>query len=196
MRALFLTLVVLALCGRARADVPTIEAPVPLAENVIATLTFDFNGDGAADRLLLVEGDNAADLYIYQSVDDPARSTPVLKLVFYKKDIAYSGGVFGQLPSLQLNERGGAFKIKSENVSIGRNRWTQVLTIAYRAGQFMVIGVTYTAYDTLDPNSFSDCDLNLANGKAMRKGKAFPLTLKPVPLADWSDEQLPRACLQ
>lgn len=195
MRFVILSLICCGFVRSVMAQDLNIQAPIPAPERVISSVSFDFNEDGAPDRALLVEADNAADLYIYQSVDDPVTHNAALKLVFYKKEIAYSGGVFGQLPSLEINER-GSLKIKSENVSIGRNRWTQILTVGYRANQFTVLGVTYTAYDTLDPNAFSDCDLNLLSGKGVRKGKPFALQLKAVPLAEWSDDKLPRACLQ
>jgi hypothetical protein len=194
MRWYFAVMVSLLTIGSAYAQQDIVaNAPIPKAEQVISSVTYDFASDGASDRALLVEGDNAADLYIYQSVDDPVSHQSTLKLVFYKKEAAYSGGVFGQLPSLEVNGR-GSLKIKSENISIGRNRWTEVLTIGYRSNQFMVLGVTYTAYDTLDPNAFSDCDLNLASGKGVRKGKPFAAGLQPVPLANWSEDQLPKAC--
>jgi len=195
MRTFIYVMGVLGLTGFAFAQDKPIDAPVPKIENVISSLTFDFNNDGMPDRAVMVETDIGADLYIYQGMDAPLGAMPEMKLIFYKKDAVYSGGVFGQLPSLDVNER-GSLKIKSENVSIGRNRWTEVLTIGYRTNQFMVLGVTYTAYDTLNTNSFSDCDLNLVSGKSVRKGKSFAAGLQPVSLADWSDDKLPRECLQ
>ncbi len=165
----------------------------PRIQDVLGSVTFDFNGDGGFDRALLVQADGVADLYIYSTVQDPQTKDDKLNLFLKKKEIAFSGPLWGQLPSIEVSGK-GSLRIKSENSAIGRNRWTQVLTLAYREERFVVLGITYTSYDTLDPNSFTDCDLNLVTGRGVRKGKAITLPLKPIPLVDWSDDKIPSVC--
>jgi len=84
--------------------------------------------------------------------------------------------------------------VKSENSAIGRDRWEQALTIARRSGEFVVLGVTYSSRDTLDPKAGGNCDINLATGKGTRNGKAVAIPANPIKVADWTDDSLPKDC--
>ncbi|WOJ89424.1 hypothetical protein RZS28_16765 [Methylocapsa polymorpha] len=153
----------------------------------------DFTGDGQKGRAVLVQNkDDEADLYIYLSKDEAA-SESVLALAEMKKGVAFSGAMWGQLPSLDINGK-GSLLIKSGNESIGRDRWTQSLTVVYRNKEFLIGGIAYTARDTLDPKGGGSCDLNLLSGKGLRNGKPVEAKLTPIKLADWSDEKLPKEC--
>ena len=74
----------------------------------------------------------------------------------------------------------GSILITSHNDSIGRDRWEQKLTIAYRNFDFVVAGYTYSSYDTLDLDNTINCDFNVLTGK----GK---LDDKPVAVAGAHD---------
>ena len=87
-----------------------------------------------------------------------------------KKSVVFSGAMWGQLPSLEVSGK-GSLLIKSENDFVGKDRWTQVLTVVYRNKEFLIGGIAYTARDTLDPKGGGACDLNLLSGKGVRAGK-------------------------
>jgi hypothetical protein len=183
-------LVITAACwvfaGPARAEAPSFE-------NVLSVVTLDFTGNGRLERAVLVQNkDDAADLYLYLSKDELTTDS-VLALVETKKNVAYSGSMWGQLPSLDVNGK-GSLLIKSGNEAIGRDRWTQTLTVVYRNKEFLVGGIAYTARDTIDPEGGGSCDLDLLSGKGLRNGKPIEAKLAPIRLADWSDERLPKAC--
>jgi hypothetical protein len=167
-------------------------AQAPSYEKVLSAVTLDFSSSGRQDRAVLVQNDDAAaDLYLYLSKDD-ANGQIALSLAEIKKDIVFSGGAWGQLPSLETNGK-GSLLIKSENEAIGRDRWSQTLTIVYRNKQFLIGGVSFTARDTLDLNAGGSCDLNLLTGKGVRNGKPVG-KLAPIRLADWSGDKLPKEC--
>lgn len=160
---------------------------------VVDAKTLSFEG-GDIDRAILVENnDNGADLYVYRNLE-PARdpSTPA-KPALIKKNAAWSGGMWGQRPSLEITAK-GSLLIKSENSGAGRDRWNQTLTVVYRNKQFIVAGLTREAYDTLDPNNTHSCDLNFLSGKGKKDGKAVEIKTPAMKLADWSDGDLPREC--
>lgn len=160
---------------------------------VISAVTFSFEG-GDIDRAVLVEnGDSGADLYIYRNLD-PARdlATPA-KPALVKKDAAWSGAMWGTRPSLETNDK-GSLLIKSENSGVGRDRWSQTVTVVYRNKEFIVAGFTRDSYDTLDPNASHSCDLNFLSGKGKRDGKTVEAKGGAKKLADWSDGELPKEC--
>src|SRR5262249_48078358 len=134
-----------------------------------------------------------ADLYLYLAKDD-ANADAGLSLAEKKSNIAFSAGsVSGQLASLGVSNT-GSMQIKSGNDAIGRDRWSQVLTVIYRDKRFLIAGITYSERDTLDPEAGGACDINLLSGKGLRNGKPVETKLTPIPLSDWSDEKLPQAC--
>jgi hypothetical protein len=59
------------------------------------------------------------------------------------------------------------------NESIGRDRWRQTLTVAWRDDTFVLAGFTYSWYDTLDPEKSGTCDVNLLTGKGERTKGTF-----------------------
>ena len=165
-------------------------AQTPNFANVLSAVTLPFNNDGAMDRAVLVNSEDGADLYLYMA-DDTTPSSPKLALV--KKSFVWSGGMWGSLPSLATNGKGSLI-VKSENMAVGRNKWEQSLTVARRNGEFVVIGVTYTAFDTLDPKAGGSCDINLATGKGTRNGKPASVAAGAIKVADWSEDKMPKAC--
>jgi hypothetical protein len=159
-------------------------------KNILSVVTTDWNDDGSFDKAVLAESDeDETELFIYLSDS----STDEMKLLVHKQNIAWRGGLWGTQPSLEVNERGSLMVI-SGNQAIGRNRWTQTLTITYRKNTFMVAGYTYTANDTLDLNYNLDCDVNLLNGKGIKNGKPFKSSARAVAVIDWSDASIPKEC--
>ena len=163
---------------------PAIVAP----DKVLASVTSDWNDDGSMDRAVLVEGDDAADLIIYLSDGDNG-----MKPAAYAPGLVSSGVMFGTLPELRLSPTNG-LQVYSENTGVGRDHWEQTLSLAWRDGQFVIAGITYSANDTLDPKAGGTCDINLLTGKGTSNGKAVKLAPAAVPVSQWSDDKLPAAC--
>ncbi|PPD42706.1 MAG: hypothetical protein CTY15_11705 [Methylocystis sp.] len=169
------------------------QAEQPDYSRVVSTVTLSFEG-GDTDRAVLVEnGDAGADLYIYRALEPARDLTKPQKPAFVKKDAAWSGAMWGQRPSLETNAK-GSLLIKSENSGIGRDRWSQTVTVVYRNKEFVVAGLTRESYDTLDPNASHSCDLNFLSGKGKKDGKAIEVRGAVKKLADWSDAELPKEC--
>lgn len=159
---------------------------------VVSAATGDWNSDGMMDRAFLVAGDNDemdVALHIYLG----ELSSPLPKLEIIKPDLVWSGAMWGTTPSLTLG-KSGSLEVHSQNEAIGRHRWNQTLTLAYRQGAFVVAGYTYNSYDTLDLNAGLSCDVNLLTGGGIKDKKSFKIPAKMTPLADWSADQIPAQC--
>lgn len=182
MRAMTLAIAAICLVTAAQAE--------PDFSRVLSSVTLSFeNGD--TDRAVLVENnDGAADLYIYRALE-PMREGPA-RPALMKKDAAWTGAMWGARPELGSNSK-GSLLIKSGNDGIGRSRWSQTLTVVYRNREFVVAGLTREAHNTIDLTSH-DCDLNFLTGKGKRDGKPVEAKTPAPKLADWSDENLPKAC--
>ncbi|MEL6575026.1 MAG: hypothetical protein AAFQ81_03965 [Pseudomonadota bacterium] len=159
------------------------------AEDVIAALSDDLNGDGTADRAMLVDDqhDGTATLLVYTGEPGGPGFTPALQAV----GIAWSGRMFGTIPWLEVSER-GSLLVHAENASIGRNRWREVHVIAWREGAFVLAGYTWESYDTLDPAATTACDVNLLTGRAVLNGTTYqgaPRRVSPAEI--WPNDLAP-----
>ncbi|MEL6767191.1 MAG: hypothetical protein AAFP17_08425 [Pseudomonadota bacterium] len=149
------------------------EGPYPptiRAADVIAALSDDLNGDGTADRAMLVDDpeDSTATLLVFTGQLSGPGFAPALEAI----GIAWSGRMFGTIPWLEVNDR-GSLLIHAENASVGRNRWREVHAIAWREGAFVLAGYTWESYDTLDPAATTACDVNLLTGRAILNGTTY-----------------------
>ncbi|ATQ66916.1 MULTISPECIES: hypothetical protein [Methylosinus] len=170
-------------------------AQTPALERVLSATTLYLSENGGYDLAILVDNrDSGADLYLYFGVD-PNAPEGKTKPSFVKKNAAWVGGGAGALPSLAVSDK-GSLLIKSENDAIGRDRWSETLTVVRRNGALVVAGLTFTARDTLEPEGGGSCDLNFLTGKGTRNGKKIELKAQTLPLADWSvnGEALPKEC--
>ncbi len=151
-------------------------------------ITGDLNGDGIPDRAVLSqEGENdSATLHIYTGsvggLEMLEESAPNL--------VWMGSGMAGQQPDLRMTPH-GSLEVISMNEAIGRNRWNQVLTIAFRDDIFKVAGFTYSWYDTLDLENQGVCDINLLTGKGVLslgpedESKALKTDLKAMQVRNW-----------
>ncbi|MEW7006783.1 hypothetical protein [Lentilitoribacter sp. EG35] len=146
------------------------------AEQVFSVATGDWNNDETPDAaMIMVTNEHQFDLLIYQS-DKQQR----LKLHSHMPDFVWGSDVmYGQEPSV-IALKNGSINVTSQNSAIGRNRWEQNLTIAYRGGEFLVAGFSYSYYDTLDVEANGGCDLNLLTGRGTVDDLPIKLTI-PVP---------------
>lgn len=146
------------------------------------------DGDIYYYKAVLVDKDDGTDdLYIYTD------SGEGWQLAVHAKGIVWRGGMYGQQPWIEATES-GSLKLYSENASIGRGRWEQILTIAYRDSEFKVAGYTYSYYDTLNPEHAGQCDINLLTGKGTHNDKTFKTKFPAMKVADWTMETRPPEC--
>ncbi|MFD1326992.1 hypothetical protein [Mycoplana ramosa] len=185
-RVLPLLMVLLAPCVAAAEDFP--------ADRIVAAATGDWDRDGNTDLALIArpaEGsdeDNAVFIYLA----NPGESRLALKVSAPNK-ISGNLTMFGQEPTVAALAN-GSIKLTSQNSSIGRDRWSQSLTLAYRGGRFIVAGYTYSSYDTLDNDNTRACDLNVLTGKGTANGKPITTAGAQIAYEDWSDEIGRKAC--
>lgn len=158
------------------------------AERVAAMASGDWNKDGVADLVLVATpGDNSGEdngLYVYIAKPEENRLTLALTL---PNTIWGNLAMYGQEPELAALAN-GSFTLTTKNDSVGRDRWRQSLTIAYRNFDFIVAGYTFSSYDTLNPDAGSECDLNVLTGKGKARGQPIAGRGQFVLLKDWQDD--------
>ncbi|MCL6706661.1 hypothetical protein M8R20_06585 [Pseudomonas sp. R2.Fl] len=166
------------------------------AERVLSSASGDWNRDGKQDLALLVAPDSDEDdlsLYLYLMDADH----PLLRFAVASHNIAWGNrnldGMFGQDATIEALAN-GSIAVHSENSSIGRNRWQQTLTIAWRDGRFVAAGLTYSDYDTLNPDAASSCDYNILTGKLMLDGEEHDIAPQALPIEDWFDSGASGMC--
>ena len=159
-------------------------------ENVLSVVTADWNSDAAFDRAVLVATEPTfSELFIYLS--DTESST--MNLALHMSDAAWRGAMWGTQPTLELNEV-GSLQIYSANDVVGRNRWRQTLTVAYREGEFILAGYTYTAYDTLNLDNQLVCDLNLVTGEGTKNEVPITFDMPAPAMTEVTSEFYPEIC--
>jgi hypothetical protein len=160
---------------------------------VIREITIDMDRDGRPDRVVLARNDDEGsyvDLTIHLGADadkpDPARQPSIVK-----RRLA-SGHLH------ELTAKGnGSLRVESRCGGCSNDDNT-VFTIVYRAGDFLVAG--FSRSWELRDGSVGSCDVNYLTGKGVAskglpaRGKAVRTVFRPIRLADWSDEKIPRAC--
>jgi hypothetical protein len=151
----------------------------------------DWNGDGKPDLALLAEAADDADddqlgIYIYLRDDhDLLRLATSAPGKIWGTTVPE--GIYGQEPSVKAAGK-SSIAIHTQNSAIGRDRWEQILTLAYRNNQFVIAGYTYSHYDTLDPDGGGTCDYNALTGKLQKDGKDVKAEPRTIAIADWKDE--------
>jgi len=171
----------------------TMAADFP-ADRIVAMASGDWNKDGAPDlAVIATPGDDSGDdngLYVYLAKPEENRLTLALSL---PNSIWGNLTMYGQEPEVAALAN-GSFTITTKNDSVGRDRWRQSLTIAYRNFDFIVAGYTYSAYDTLDPDANAECDLNVLTGKGKTSGGPVSGQAQFALLKDWKDETARSIC--
>jgi hypothetical protein len=158
---------------------------------IVDAATGDWNGDGKPDLALLMEPadggeDDQLGIYIYLRDEHD-----LLRLAAAAPNkiggSTQPDGIFGQEPSIKAAGK-SSIAIRSQNSAIGRDRWDQTITLAYRNSQFVVAGYTYNHYDTLDPEAGGSCDYNALTGKLQKDGKDVKAVAQTIAIEQWNDE--------
>lgn len=102
-------------------------------------------------------------------------------------------GMAGTESSLAVSDS-GSLLINQQNESVGRNRWSRTLTVAFREGKYLVAGFTLSERDTLDPNAGGSCDYNLLSGRGVRDLKKVKVSTKALDLAKLEDTEKLYTC--
>lgn len=174
--------------GPARAQAPGI-AP----SDILDAATGDWNKDGREDLALLAvtPGDDMqVGLYVY--LREEMTNGSLLTLVLAVPDKIWGGrggdtAAFGQEPSIKALAN-GSIAVTTQNSAIGRSRWEHTISLAHRDGRFVVAGLTFNSYDTLQEEEPLSCDLNLLTGRGVvneRKISFAPIALQ---LQDWETQ--------
>ncbi|OCP01246.1 MULTISPECIES: FG-GAP repeat protein [unclassified Ensifer] len=160
---------------------------------IVSAAAGDWNKDGDSDLALIVRPAEGSDedngVYLYLTGENGALE---LKSAIPNK-IWGQFNFAGQAPAIEALPS-GSLLITSHNDSIGRDRWEQTLTVAYRNFEFVVAGYTYSSYDTLDLDNTSKCDLNVLTGKGKSNDKPVVAKGELILFKDWNDDRGQKAC--
>ena len=180
---------------------PALAEPLDPA-NILQAVVGDWNSDGAEDLVLLTRGSEYMDLLFFLQDKDGAYLKPAGAAVGKVWGRMGADTFVGQEPDVKALPN-GSIQVITRNDSIGRDRWQQTLTLAYRNTDFVVAGLTYSYYDTLEPDNNGDCDVNVLTGKGIAnkpdgKGGHIRLTIAAAPefvtFQNWPDDSVSRIC--
>ncbi|PTM90177.1 FG-GAP repeat protein [Mycoplana dimorpha] len=164
------------------------------ADRIVAAATGDWNRDGRTDLVVIAapgEGEDEDNgVYIYLADPNESRLKPK---VAAPNKLWGSLAMFGQEPAVAALPN-GSIQLTSQNSAVGRDRWSQNLTLAWRNAQFVVAGYRYASRDTLAPGNSTDCDLNVLTGKGMANGKPIAVPAVQIAFEGWDDEIGRKAC--
>jgi hypothetical protein len=150
---------------------------------------FDFNNDQIDDFVILQGNENEDfEFKILLSSEEN-----LFEEFVASKEFTWGGFLYGQRPSLKINSRGSVL-LSSENTAIGRHRWHETLTIAFRQNNFYVVGYTYSYYDTINTEEYGECDFNLFNQKGFVNNKPTKTSYKKELISKWSNSNIINEC--
>ena len=152
------------------------------ASEVFSVTTTDWNNDDIADPVMILNTKDGEQFDVLFFLSDEYGR---LALKHHVPDMVWGSSVmFGQEPWVTTTQNGSVI-VGSQNSAIGRNRWEQKLTIAYRNNELIVAGFTYTHYDTLDPNAYGGCDFNLLTGNGFKNEQPIKIQAQTTPVASF-----------
>ncbi len=157
-----------------------------------STLIFDINGDGQNDIATIYidkSEEEVTHLNIYLSEN---RTT--LRKVIDIDNLVWGSSTPGQEPYLSY-EFNNSFSIISNNMSVGRYKWEEVLRVQYIGKEFYVTNYDYSYYDVLDINSSGDCSINLFSGEGQRNRADVNTTFRKEPLQNWNSDKVIQFCI-
>ncbi|WP_139103194.1 hypothetical protein [Pararhodobacter sp. CCB-MM2] len=139
-----------------------IAASPALAEGprLVAALSGDWDADQQFDAATITVDDEGGTVFTLYHGDAIGGLQPGITLT----DVFWSGTLAGTLPSFEPRSD-SSFAVLTQQTAIGRNPWHQLLTIAYRNGEYLVAGYDYDTYDRIDVDHSGSCSVNLLTGR-------------------------------
>lgn len=167
--------------------------PVLANDNIIDAAMGDIDGDGREDLAILTlpEGKMENDVGIAVYLRNP--QLPVLKQVVVLPARFWGTKSAGQQPDLDILAN-RSITVHTQNMSIGRTHWEKTYTLAWRNGELIVAGFTYSFFDTISHWTAGRCDLNLLTGEGTRNGARLAISGRRVSIANWDDSVGLSAC--
>lgn len=162
----------------AQAELPMVDAPSD--DQVVQSINFK-GPAGVIAQAAILQIDESAEptLMITHQKKNDVRYAIVLETDSLGLVVDGMAGVGSELAVA----KNGSLQIHQYNESVGRDRWSRTLTVAYRDGQYVIAGFTFSAYDTLKADSSESCDYNLLTGKGIRNGRKVKISTSALPLA-------------
>lgn len=179
-----------ALIAESGAQSPPAQIP---AKDIMAQLAVDFDQDGIIDRLVVTrseDGGDFGDLHVFKGGKKAGTGRETLSRLSVTKEFGFG------IHSI-VEKRKGVITIGSSHAQ-GRYPWEQTLTLAWRGERLVVLGVTYSSFDRIsddEDKAAAQCDLNFSTGRGTgKRNRPVRFSLKPVPVAEWTDEMRPEIC--
>jgi hypothetical protein len=171
-------------------------------DRIVSVASGDLDGDGAIDAALLIAPgeDEAHDDHALVLLRGTGLDEGALQPWRVYADAAWGGlpgGMVGNRPAVAFTDA-GSLQLISKNEAIGRSRWYQTVTLAWRDGDLLVAGFTYDHRDTLDLDAAGGCDVNVFTGRGVVREETTETTvsLEPrrLPLDQWLAQGSPTLC--
>lgn len=174
--------------------------PVSL-DRIASVASGDLDGDGAHDAALLIApGPDSAEDHALVILRGTGFDEGALEPWLVFRNAAWGGGpggMVGNRPAVRFTDA-GSLQLLSKNEAIGRNRWNQTVTLAWRDGRLLVAGFTYAFRDTLDLDADGGCDINVLTGRGVvvdnDTQRAVAVEAKRLDLGDWLSDGAPTLC--
>ncbi len=149
--------------------------------NIISAVGVNWNSSSSFKAVLIREDEYAA-LYIFRGPFDQAP-------LAYAPQAAITGDTWASVPWLEFDED-GTLHLHSENRAFGRNKWEATLSIIERNGKFIVSAFSLNAYDSLNPDRYTDCNIDMLTRTLIVNDSTitpYPLPAE-VTIQNWNEE--------
>jgi hypothetical protein len=160
----------------------TFASAQPSDANTVHSVRADLDRDGRAETFqLLVDGQSSEPTLTITRPGKPTITVPSI--------------VWSLEPASLSRASNGSILLNSSHMGIGRSAHEQTLTIAFRNGAYQVVGITRSAWDKLNPEAATRCDINLLTGRGIVNNRAVRRAAGAVPVTAWHvGTALPAGC--
>lgn len=139
-----------------------------VGSSVYQAIELDINGDTKTDLACVVNGpasDEYFQLFIYLGKGDGSYELAALAENLLMEITGGMVSVGEPVLSSKPFAIGASLIITLEHFGVGRYKWAQTLTLAYRGNDVRLAGVDHNAYDSLDPEANPEsCSFNMLRG--------------------------------
>lgn len=188
MRLLHLPFAAVLMAGTAHAEDIVIPRFAP--DDVVDAAAGDWDRDGHQDLAILAvtgPGENDIGIFVYLRDAEREQLAPVLSLPARFWGSTLKEGFGGQEATIRALDN-GSIAVTTQNYAIGRDRGYDTVTLAFRSGQFVVAGFTYSYFDTVQEREPMHCDLNLLTGKGVVDDRPITFAARSLTLEQWDND--------